>query len=81
MTDKREIAGNSSWSLFKLIFLFALFIERECFAICVCDLLSDLVCSDLHDCLHSTEITDMPGTKGLTFVSWNKIALGKPLFC
>ena len=22
----------------------------------------------------------MPGTKGLTFVSWNKIALGKPCF-
>ena len=39
--------------------------------------MSYLVCSDLHDCIHSTEFTDIPVTKRLTFASWNKIALEK----
>ena len=63
MADTTGTAGNSIWSLFKLIFLWLFSFSMGSFHFESVFNYFPLNLADLHDCINSTAITDMPETK------------------
>ena len=63
MADTTGTAVNSIWSLFKLIFLWLFLFSMGSFHFESFFIFSPLNSADLHDCINSTDITDMPEIK------------------